>query len=165
MNIEVIPDCKYPNIDRVLEEITNILGLLQSILLKDTGIKKNWPNYKKFKISVIIVNNRQIKKLNNDFRNKNKKTDVITFPFDKGNKIMGSLAEIYISIDQAQKQAMEQQNSLLEELIILIIHGILHAFGYDHEKSPEDSKIMREKEIFLLKKINMQTISPLTQIL
>ncbi len=75
--------------------------------------------------------------LNRKFRKKNKTTDVLTFPADESDadpQAKGRpLGDIVISIDQARRQAADQRHSLATEARYLILHGILHALGYDHE--------------------------------
>jgi len=70
-------------------------------------------------------------------------------------------AEIYISLDTAQKQAVKNVISIRDELTVLLIHGILHSYGFDHEKSETEKEIMKEKELFLLKKLSKEKINSL----
>ena len=87
-------------------------------------------------VSIAIVDDDAMRNLNRKFRKKNKTTDVLTFPADDSdadpNAAGRPLGEIVISIDQARRQAMEQKHSLAIEIRYLILHGILHALGYDH---------------------------------
>ena len=88
-------------------------------------------------VSIAIVDDDAMRNLNRKFRKKNKTTDVLTFPADdsyadphaKGRP----LGDIVISMDQARLQAAEQRHSQATEIRYLIVHGILHALGYDHE--------------------------------
>jgi probable rRNA maturation factor len=90
-------------------------------------------------VSIGIVDDETMKTLNRKFRHKNKTTDVLTFPAD------GSyLGDIVISVDQARRQAASEHHSLATEIRYLILHGILHALGYDHET---DSGEMDELEV------------------
>ena len=66
-----------------------------------------------------------MRELNRKFRRKNKTTDVLTFSDDD--------ADIVISLDQARRQAADEKHSLATEVRYLVLHGILHALGYDHE--------------------------------
>ncbi len=77
-------------------------------------------------ISVALVDDRTMRNLNRKFRRKNKTTDVLTFPGE------GS-CEIVISVDHARRQAHREKHSLATELRYLLLHGILHGLGYDHE--------------------------------
>jgi len=88
-------------------------------------------------VSIAFVDDEAMQDLNKRFRKKNKTTDVLTFPADdsyadpkgKGRPI----GDIVISVDQARRQAADEKHSLAAEVRYLILHGILHALGYDHE--------------------------------
>jgi probable rRNA maturation factor len=83
-------------------------------------------------VSVLLTSDAAIQTLNRDFRRKNKPTDVLSFPAAKISRgeVAGDLA---ISVDTARKQAREQGHSLGIEIKVLILHGLLHLAGYDHE--------------------------------
>jgi len=100
--------------------------------------------------NVIIVDNDYIHKLNKEYRNIDKETDVITFALEdekdmiplEGVRVLG---DIYISLDRAKIQAKEYGHSLKRELAFLAVHGFYHLLGYDH-MTKEDEKIMFEKQ-------------------
>jgi len=98
-------------------------------------------------LSLALVGNREIRKLNSQYRNKNEPTDVLSFPLEgdlpKGKKLLG---DVVISVEQAEKQAREGMKTLEKELEILLIHGILHLLGYDHEVSPKEAHRMHRME-------------------
>jgi probable rRNA maturation factor len=82
----------------------------------------------KRELSIAFVDDDAMQQLNKRFRRKNRTTDVLTFPSD------GTYAaEIIISVDQARRQAADERHSLATEVRYLILHGVLHALGYDHE--------------------------------
>jgi len=87
-------------------------------------------------VSIAVVDDDAMRTLNRQFRKKNKTTDVLTFPADASDADPHAkgrpLGDIVISIDQARRQALEQRHSLATEVRYLILHGILHALGYDH---------------------------------
>lgn len=95
--------------------------------------------------NVIIINNQEIHKLNKNYRNIDRPTDVITFAledFDDGIKLsIRMLGDIYISYDKVISQANEYNHSKTRELCFLAIHGLLHLLGYDH-MNKEEEKIM-----------------------
>ena len=97
--------------------------------------------------SVIFVNEHDIKKINNSYRNIDKVTDVISFAFEDNGKLVYNnvrlLGEIYICIPRMIEQAKEYGHSEKRELSFLAVHGLLHLLGYDHMKE-EDEKIMFE---------------------
>jgi probable rRNA maturation factor len=83
---------------------------------------------------VLLASDETIRSLNRRFRGKNKATDVLSFPADTGTpgpeEIAGDLA---ISVPTARRQAAEQGHSLSTEIKVLLLHGLLHLAGYDHE--------------------------------
>ena len=88
-------------------------------------------------VSIAVIDDEAMRNLNRKFRKKNKTTDILTFPADESDadpQAKGRpLGDIVISIDQARRQAADQRHSLATEVRYLILHGILHALGYDHE--------------------------------
>ena len=98
-------------------------------------------------VSVTFCDNAYIKKLNKKYRNKDKATDVLSFPiydngdFDPAECISGAvLGDIVISLERAKEQAAEIGNSFLHEVAFLAIHSTLHLLGYDHERSAEEEE-------------------------
>ena len=102
-------------------------------------------------LSVALVGNAEIRKLNAQFRRKDYPTDVLSFPAEGG--ITGGarlLGDVVISVGKAKQQAREQRRTLDQEMVTLLIHGIVHLLGYDHERSARDARIMTrlEKKIY-----------------
>lgn len=132
-------DSNYPNIDE--KRIIDLIELIQNIF-----------NYSNTEVSVLFVNDEQIKELNNKYRNINKSTDVLSFSMLEGDDCgdANMLGDIVISYDTANKQAIEQKHSLLIEIDHLVCHSMLHLIGYDHITN-EDKKIMfsKHKELLL----------------
>ena len=99
-------------------------------------------------LSLLLTDDEEIQQLNRDYRDLDKATDVLSFPQDEdavnetGAALLG---DVVISTETAARQAEDHHLSFNEELILLAIHGILHLLGYDHERSPEDAKIMQDK--------------------
>jgi probable rRNA maturation factor len=87
--------------------------------------------------TIALVDDETMTGLNRKFRKKNKTTDVLTFRADDSYFEPGAkgrpLGDIVISVDQARRQAADEKHSLATEVRYLILHGILHALGYDHE--------------------------------
>ena len=105
----------------------------------------------KTEISILFTDDKFIKSLNKKYRGINKSTDVLTFNLEEGdlkfpevdkNKLLG---DIVVSVETAQRQANNLNHNLEKELMILLIHGLLHLIGYDHEED-RDNKIMQVKE-------------------
>lgn len=92
-------------------------------------------------VHVTLIDDAQMKALNNTYRNKNKTTDVLSF--EQGEQ-MGKyffLGDVLISTKQASLQAKKQKHRVKDELAILSIHGLLHLLGYDHMEV-EDERVM-----------------------
>lgn len=111
---------------------------------------------KNISIAIIICDNDYIKKINKKYRKKNKSTDVIAFsyrenPFPAVKLDSEPLGDLYISLEKAAENAMTYNVGLIEEVKRLLVHGVLHLIGYDHEKSGKDEKIMQKKEEEILK--------------
>jgi len=113
-------------------------------------------------VSLVFTDSETVQRLNRDYRGVDKPTDVLAFYMLPQKEADSSFAlppngvirlgEVIISYPQAVEQAKEQGHSTKQELALLIIHGILHLLGYDHEQ-PEEEKLMRERERELLEKI------------
>jgi probable rRNA maturation factor len=104
-------------------------------------------------LSLLLTDDVEIQELNRTYRDLDKATDVLSFPQDEGavNETGDTLlGDVVISVETAARQAEEHHLSFNEELILLAIHGILHLLGYDHERSPQDARIMQDKtqEVF-----------------
>jgi probable rRNA maturation factor len=80
-------------------------------------------------VAIAFVDDAAMRKLNREFRRKDKTTDVLTFPGDEPTH----LGDIVISLDQARRQARDEKHSLATEVRYLILHGILHSLGFDHD--------------------------------
>ena len=124
--------------------------------LKYEGVSDNT------EISVTIVDNEEIRKINNKFRNIDRATDVLSLPlidFDNedlpndGSKIY--LGDIIISIERAKEQANEYGHSLDREVGFLTAHSMLHLLGYDH-MVPEEEKVMFAKQEEILSNLGLK---------
>ncbi|MGN0574111.1 MAG: rRNA maturation RNase YbeY [Acutalibacteraceae bacterium] len=114
-------------------------------------------------ISVTFVDDNEIQKLNKEYRNIDRPTDVLSFPMgengvydinqDTGAKILG---DIVISIPHAIDQADRYGHSLQREIGFLTVHSMLHLLGYDHVSGGIESVRMREKEETVLTKLGLK---------
>jgi probable rRNA maturation factor len=107
----------------------------------------------KVELSIALVSDAQIKRLNKLYRNKDKPTDVLSFPIGEKVEDWLILGDIVISVDTAKRQAKELGYSLEEELKRLLVHGLVHLLGYDHELGGEEEKKFFELEEFVLKEL------------
>ena len=114
-----------------------------------------------YEVSLVFTDSETVKQLNRDYRGVDEPTDVLAFHMLPQKEVDDSFAlppdgvtrlgEVIISYPQAVAQAKKQGHSPERELALLIIHGILHLLGYDHEEPEEQSK-MRERERELLER-------------
>lgn len=116
-------------------------------------------------VSVTFVSNKQIKDLNNEFRNINKETDVLSFPLGQDgeydiNPDTGSLqlGDIVISIEKAIEQASLYNHSIEREIGFLVTHSMFHLLGYDHVDGGLEATMMREKEESVLSMLGISRI-------
>lgn len=111
------------------------------VILKELGKEKE-------ALSLLFVNDRGIRKINREFRKIDVPTDVLSFPVVKHSPHpdIQLLGDIVISVETAQKQAKSLGHSLEREITFLLIHGILHLLGWDHERSPQEAKKMYKKQ-------------------
>ena len=88
-------------------------------------------------VSIAFVDDEAMTELNKRFRRRNSTTDVLTFPADDSYNEPSAkgrpLGDVVISVDQARRQAAYEKHSLPTEIRYLVLHGVLHALGYDHE--------------------------------
>ena len=120
----------------------------------DENIKENIRTLKKiFKkvkeplsMEIVFVTEKEIAKMNLNFRQIDRPTDVLSFVNDDEN--IKSLGDIFISLDQARKQALEYEHSYEREVGFLAVHGYLHLKGYDHHSKDEEKEMIKaQKEI------------------
>ena len=103
-----------------------------------------------------MVDDTQIEKLNRKYLNRNSPTNVIAFPMREGEFSHLSphlLGDVVISTDTAKKEAQNSGMSMEQRFKELLVHGILHLFGYDHETSVQDARKMDKKSRQLLELI------------
>ena len=114
---------------------------------------------KKISFSLMLSNNKKIKKLNKNFRNKDKPTDILSFPFRKKIKMNKKtyIGDIVISYNFINKPKTQKKEIFREKLIKIFIHGFLHLLNFDHKKNTDYKKMLKEeKRIFksVILKIN-----------
>ncbi len=109
-----------------------------------------------FSLSVVLVDDHRIREMNHRYRQKDKATNVLSFPFADGAEpaLAGlpiyELGDIVISLDSATKEAQQYKVSFSHRLCWLIIHGLLHLCGMDHERSQQEAEEMAAREQQLL---------------
>lgn len=138
-------------------------------MLKEINSYIKRSNIKKIDLNVTLCGDVKIKKLNANFRGKNKTTDVLSFPLNEDLRIedefpfcMGEelfLGDIFICKSKTVSQAKKFNLTFEEEFVHLIVHGFLHLMGYDHEISESEEVLMEDLEKKILKKISKKRAS------
>lgn len=119
----------------------------------------------KLYITITLTNPENIRKINKEYRNIDKETDVLSFPMFEKNEIDKKIEEkdflhedvlgdIIISIERVKQQAEEYGHSFERELSYMVVHGFYHLMGYDHIEE-DDKKIMRPKEEKILNELKI----------
>lgn len=120
----------------------------------------------KLYVSITLTNPENIHKINKEYRNVDKETDVLSFPMFEKNEIDEKiknndfehedvLGDIVISIEKVKGQAIEYGHSFEREFAYMLVHGFYHLMGYDHIKE-KDKKEMRQKEEIILDKLQIK---------
>ena len=145
-NYEIINKTNYEIDINTLDKVINIA-------LDEENVTNAYFN-------IIFIDNEEIHKINKEYRNIDRETDVISFALeddstypDMGIRVLG---DIYISVDRIKSQANEYGHSEVRETCFLAVHGLLHLLGYDHTKSLEDEKIMFSKQDIILDKAGVK---------
>ncbi len=98
-------------------------------------------------LSLALIGNPEMQKLNAKYRRKDYPTDVLSFPIEESlpaaHRVLG---DVIISVQMARQQARERGRTTDEEMVTLLIHGIVHLLGYDHERSAKDARAMKRLE-------------------
>ena len=113
-------------------------------ILKTVSKVENIKN--KHFVSIIIVDNTEIRKINKEYRNIDAPTDVISFAaIDGEESLPEEMGDIFISYDKIIEQANQYGHSILREFAFLVTHGIYHLLGFDH-MTKEEEKLMFDKQ-------------------
>ena len=106
-------------------------------------------------INLRLLNDKQMRKLNMQFRQKDKTTNVLSFPNDDISvKQTKNIGDIAISLEYVKAEAKKEGKTFDDHIIHMLAHGVYHILGYDHENN-DNAVIMENKEIQTLKKINI----------
>jgi len=106
-------------------------------------------------INLRLLNDKEMKKLNMQFRQKDKTTNVLSFPNDDISVTQTkNIGDIAISVEYVKAEAKKEGKTFDDHIIHMLAHGVYHILGYDHENN-ENAMIMENKEIQTLKKINI----------
>ena len=138
-------------LDKGISIDTNLKDKLKnivSLIFYDEGKGDN-------EINLRILDDNKMKKLNHQFRNKNKTTNVLSFPSDDISiRHTKNIGDIAISLEYVEREAKEEGKTFEDHMIHMLAHGVYHILGYDHQNE-ETALIMENKEISILNKINI----------
>lgn len=106
-------------------------------------------------LSLLLVSDAEMRRLNREWRGKDRPTDVLSFAQadGPGGAPAGLLGDVVISLDTARRQAAEQAAPVAAELDRLLVHGVLHLLGYDHERSAAEARRMQRRERALTRRL------------
>lgn len=151
--IEYLDIEKDENYEKIINKVLNECFIEENLL------------HTNMYISITLTNPENIKKINKEYRNIDKETDVLSFPMFEKDEIQAIiesneydvddvLGDIVISIQRVEEQAIEYEHSFERELAYMVTHGFYHLMGYDHIEE-QDKIIMRPKEEKVLKRLNI----------
>ena len=147
--------------DQELFDVTYSQKILIRKAIKATLAYEGYKN--NAEISVTFTDNEGIRKLNREFRNLDRPTDVLSFPLTDyeatstplADELCGSLGDVVLSLERAKEQADEYGHSFEREIAFLVVHSMLHLLGYDHETGEEDELDMRRRQSEILKNMGL----------
>ena len=131
------------------EDLLNKFTEAFKLISKEEGLDKN------ASINIKIIKNKEMLNLNNHFRNKESSTNVLSFTNEDISKsITGNLGDIAINYDYILEESNEQNKTFDDHMIHMLIHGIYHILGFDHDND-KVANVMEKKEVTLLNKLNI----------
>ena len=138
-----------------LDEGIEIEKPLDNKLNKIVSIILDQENLSDCVINLRLLNDKEMRKLNMQFRQKDKTTNVLSFPNDDISvKQTKNIGDIAISVEYVKAEAKKEGKTFDDHIVHMLAHGVYHILGYDHENN-ENAMIMENKEIQTLKKINI----------
>jgi rRNA maturation RNase YbeY len=148
------PMVRIKNSQKLIRINQKWIKALGSAILSGSGCQK-------VELSILLLDDAGIKKLNRTYLKKNRPTDVMSFPqHDHMSRPGGTqlLGDVAISLETARRRAPQSNRRFRGECAVLLIHGILHLLGYDHEVSPRAARQMAARENELLHTIQRQKL-------
>ena len=131
------------------EDLLNKFTEAFKLISKEEDLDKN------ASINIKIIKNKEMLNLNNHFRNKETSTNVLSFTNEDISKsITGNLGDIAINYDYILEESNEQNKTFDDHMIHMLIHGIYHILGFDHDND-KVANVMEKKEVALLNKLNI----------
>lgn len=102
-------------------------------------------------VAIVLANDTMIRQLNDEFRGMDKATNVLSFPADDGEM----LGDVILSVETLEREAAQQHKTVQDHATHLLIHGLLHLLGYDHELGEQEAEEMEAVEIAMLAVLNI----------
>jgi len=137
---------------RVLKGAARVSAALLGRVLRETGRALGLKETRR--LSIAFVGEEEMRRLNRTWRGKDRVTDVLAFPLAGGGTEEELVGEVLVCYPQAKRQAEELGHSPREEVLMLVVHGILHVFGYDHERTA-DARRMFPLQNRILKRLGI----------
>ena len=123
------------------------VSVRQGTLRRVTGRLLRLLDETQAEVCIALIGDTKMRRLNRTYRNRDRTTDVLAFAYrEAGSGVSQLLGDVVISVPTARRQAQAFGHSLDEELLRLLIHGVLHLVGYDHEQSRHQARRMQQKE-------------------
>lgn len=120
------------------------LKKLMELVLDEEG-DPDWPAT----VNLIVTDNRRIRQLNQQYRDIDKATDVLSFNIDPPEQHDGIFGEIYISAPYVRHQVEEREHGVWDEYLLLFCHGLLHLLGYDHASKEDERDMFGRQQYYL----------------
>ena len=146
MKTAFFSECEYAP-----DELKSAMRKAITLALKYKNLKTTDP----YEVSIIFVDEARIREINNDFRHIDRATDVISFAFSEGEGAEFApylLGDIFICTDVVANHAEKYGTTFNEEMVFMVVHGILHLLGFDHHKKRERED-MRNAENVVMKQL------------
>lgn len=159
-----------PAVDLVVHYQPPKLPLHRHRLIRETGLLMSLCGIADRRVSVVLVDDEEMSQLNRQYRHKEGPTNVLSFPIADGADAglsqiaVAELGDIIISLDTAQREAVELGRPCHDRLTWLITHGLLHLLGYDHERSEKEAEEMYDQEISLLTRLHQHRRTIMTRL-
>ena len=132
----------------IVYQTVSRIGISQKTVFRTVSLVLDKIGKSPAEISVHFIGDRRMRTLNKRYRSIDRTTDVLSFPTNEGNDHMlgNDWGDIFISIPQIQRQAKQFGVSYKEELARMLVHGVLHLFGYDHVTEKDAKKMFAIQE-------------------
>ena len=123
---------------------------------------KSMDRSKKVEVAILLTNDATIRTLNQQYRHRDQATNVLSFAMEEGDVLLKNIKEhrllgdVVLAYETVDREAKAYHITLKHHVTHLVVHGVLHLLGYDHERSPAEAKRQESKEIAILAKLGIQ---------